>query len=51
MPCDQRPTDEQLVNANKLLSGFTGLLRRKVNPEASQSIGFGHFVTLQPAGS
>ena len=40
MPCDQRPTDEQLVNANKLLSAFTGLLRRKVHPEASQSIGF-----------
>ena len=34
IPCDQRPGDEQMVNANKLLSTFTGLLRRKVHPEA-----------------
>ena len=40
MPCDQRPTDEQLQKANTLLNGFSSMLRRKVHPEASKSIGF-----------
>ena len=40
MPHDQKPTNDQIDKANRLLTFYSGELRRKVHKDAAESIGF-----------
>ena len=40
MLCDKPATNDQVERANKLLNNISFILRFKVHPEASKSIGF-----------
>ena len=40
MPHDRPASNEQVENANNLLSNYAAILRRKVHKDASQSLGF-----------